>query len=220
MLRIFECLFDVFLSINWIHTACGNKYLRSHGNACSSFASAPALINNNGHRFVLMILFIATFSNKYLLSSYLNKYILVSLIEIWMLSLICSCLFYSCDIEGLKSYPHFINKLSTSKSWLSSCSSSLRLPFLSFTCAFVLKSVKPCCVFVLECKGHLFRLGFLYSAIARLAARSRVMPRLGGGKWAGGASATNIMQANPQPPAHSNGMAFVVLFFSRLEVEN
>ena len=137
-----------------------------------------------------------------------------------MLTLICSCLFYSCDIEGLFSYPHFINKLSTSKSWLSSCSFLLRLPFLSLTCAFVLKSVKPCCVFVLECKGHLFRLGYLYSPFVRWAAHSRVMPRWGGGKWAMGASANKIQLADLMPITHSRVLAFVVLFFSRFKEEN
>jgi len=137
-----------------------------------------------------------------------------------MLTAICSCLFYSCDIEGVLSYPHFIHTLSTFKRGCSSCSSSLRLPFLSLTCAFVLKSVKHCCVFVLECKGSLFRLGNLYSPIVRWVAHSWVMPRLGGGKWAMGASANKIRLANLMPFAHSRVLAFVVLFFSRLEAED
>ena len=137
-----------------------------------------------------------------------------------MLTLICSCLFYSCDIEGLLSYPHFINKLSTFKIGCSSCSKLLRLPFLSLTCAFVFKSVKHCCVFVLECKGSLFRFGNLYSPIVRWVAHSRVMPRLGGGKWAMGASANKIRLADLMPFAHRRTLAFVVLFFSRLDKEN
>ena len=111
-------------------------------------------------------------------------------------------------------------KLSTSKRLLSSYSDSLRLPFFSLTCAFVCKSVKPCCVFVLDCKGHLFRLGNLYAAIARLAARSRVMPRLGGGTFALGASAIKMRLADLMPTANSRVLAFVVLYFSRLEAED